>query len=777
MRIRKCYIENFGKLHEVKYEFSEGLNVINEQNGWGKSTLANFIKAMFFGLDASQKRSIEENERKKYFPWQGGNFGGNLEFEAKGKVYEIERFFGKKEKEDTFKLYDKSTNCESYDFSSNIGEELFQIDKQAYERSTYIPQQKIAIEVNDSLSAKLSNILESENDINSSEQALHKIAEAMKEYKKKGNKGKLSELEEKISHQKREREKAKIDETMIEERTKKIEDLAHQLKLQNERQKENQKKLEAWSEKEKANLKKERYQELCEMVKKDEEGLQSLNQYFQNQIPTEEEIESCEKWTYQLDTLLAQFSECQLEENDKNRMEMLEKKFAGKNLTEEKFERHLKQISEIENLKNHMLLLKEKLETEEKINRIEQENLKHQKNKKRMVIFSMILGIVLGLLVSRFLFVVAILGGIYLAIGFVSKTKSDYPKNTLVVAKLKSELENTKTELEQQQQEFQNFIQAFEKQTEKNYEFLYQLKEEWTELNRLRYLAKTKQAKEKEYQQKMDFLIQELQSSLLSIENLEVTVKDPHIFNMECKHKLSEIKTQKREWDNLLLKTEEDQKAKQKYEQENDLSSLLQSEENDLENKEELQQEKETIAQKITDLIHQKSYEENERNRFINTTSTVDEVEAEIENLEQRFAEVQETYQILEKTQYYLAKAKEQFSSHYLHGMKTGFEKYLKFIHNENLTTNMDVKLNVKIQEYGEKKELNYFSTGYRDLIGICMRFALVEALFEKEPPFILLDDPFVNLDHEKLERAKEIVQTLAKDYQVIYFVCHDSRK
>ena len=106
MRIRKCYIENFGKLHEVKYEFSEGLNVINEQNGWGKSTLANFIKAMFFGLDASQKRSIEENERKKYFPWQGGNFGGNLEFEAKGKVYEIERFFGKKEKEDTFKLYD-----------------------------------------------------------------------------------------------------------------------------------------------------------------------------------------------------------------------------------------------------------------------------------------------------------------------------------------------------------------------------------------------------------------------------------------------------------------------------------------------------------------------------------------------------------------------------------------------------------------------------------------------------------------------------------------------
>ena len=47
MKIKKCYIENFGKLHEFKYEFSDGLNIINEMNGWGKSTLATFIKVMF----------------------------------------------------------------------------------------------------------------------------------------------------------------------------------------------------------------------------------------------------------------------------------------------------------------------------------------------------------------------------------------------------------------------------------------------------------------------------------------------------------------------------------------------------------------------------------------------------------------------------------------------------------------------------------------------------------------------------------------------------------
>ena len=58
MKIIKCYIENFGKLHQFEYKFSEGLNTINKSNGWGKSTLATFIKAMFFGFDTSNKRAI-----------------------------------------------------------------------------------------------------------------------------------------------------------------------------------------------------------------------------------------------------------------------------------------------------------------------------------------------------------------------------------------------------------------------------------------------------------------------------------------------------------------------------------------------------------------------------------------------------------------------------------------------------------------------------------------------------------------------------------------------
>ena len=70
MKLISCHIENFGKLHDLTYEFSSKVNVINAENGYGKSTLAAFIKVMFYGFDNEKKRDVFENERKRYSPWQ-----------------------------------------------------------------------------------------------------------------------------------------------------------------------------------------------------------------------------------------------------------------------------------------------------------------------------------------------------------------------------------------------------------------------------------------------------------------------------------------------------------------------------------------------------------------------------------------------------------------------------------------------------------------------------------------------------------------------------------
>ena len=194
MQIKKIHISNFGKLHEMQMDFSEGLNVINGENGWGKSTLAAFLKAMLYGMDVTTKRSLLENERRRYKPWQGGAYGGSMEFEANGKSYRMERFFGTKEREDKFALYDLATGLPSTDYSEHLGDELFHIDRAAWERTCYLGQLNLGVAVNDSLNARLTHVEEESGDMQNYEQAVRLLEDRMKYFRKTGNRGQIAKL-------------------------------------------------------------------------------------------------------------------------------------------------------------------------------------------------------------------------------------------------------------------------------------------------------------------------------------------------------------------------------------------------------------------------------------------------------------------------------------------------------------------------------------------------------------------------------------------------------
>ena len=777
MNIRRCHVENFGKLQNFNYEFSKGLNIINEKNGWGKSTFATFIKAMFFGFDSSNKRAISENERKKYYPWQGGKFGGNLEFEINGKIYEIERFFGLKDKEDTFKLYNKITNCESNDFSENIGEEIFKIDRQGYERSTYIPQQSIPIEINDSLSAKLTNILEGENDINTSEEAINRITTIMKEYKKIGNKGKINELEAKINNKKRELEYAQKNEELINERNIKIEKIKSEIKLLEENKNKNQKKINQINEQEKNKIKNDRYEEICNTLKIDEEELRKIEEYFNGTIPEENKLRQHEEITYKLDTLIAKLDECVIEDEDREKHKNLREQFKENEISEKTIEDNYLNLNKIEDIKKELIILNERLENQEKIEKLKNENQKQKNTKKLIAILIVLLGIVLGVFLSKYLFGISIIGIIIFILGLNKKEKDNSQE---IKNKILSEINNKNTELIMLEETLEKFLEKFEK-NQKNHENrqekIKKIKNNYFLFENLEKVINNKENKRLKIQKEIDELTDDLYGELINYLNINIDRNNINGFNKTCKNILTEINNKKREYNNLLLKLENDKKIKQKYEEDNKIEEIISYNSNLVGNKEQLLIQDEEISKKIRELINQKSYDENEINRLINTSVTVEEIEAEIENLEQELLEVNIKYNILDKTQKYLIKAKEQFSAHYLKDMTEGFEKYINIISEEKLDTNIDVKLNVKVQEYGEKKEIEYLSTGYKDLIGICMRFSLVDALFENEQPFIILDDPFVNLDKDKIEKAKELVKELSKKYQVIYFICHESRK
>ena len=108
MKLKELYIENFGGLHQYALNFDAGITTVVEPNGFGKTTLAEFIRAMFYGFPRKSK-TLEKSLRQKYTPWNGGQFGGNLTFEYESRCYRVERTFGTNPKGDTFAVIDLET--------------------------------------------------------------------------------------------------------------------------------------------------------------------------------------------------------------------------------------------------------------------------------------------------------------------------------------------------------------------------------------------------------------------------------------------------------------------------------------------------------------------------------------------------------------------------------------------------------------------------------------------------------------------------------------------
>ena len=224
MRLIRCHIENFGKLHNYDHDFSDGIDIICEENGWGKTTLATFIRVMFFGFAGDGKQKESENERKHYAPWQSGMYGGNLVFENDGKEYRIERTFGeKKSGTDTYVLYDNKTRLESHDFSTDIGEELFKINAESFMNTVFISQSTCETEATAGISAKIGNVAESGDDMGRYEKVYAKMTDELNSLSPSRKTGeikktlvRISELEAAI----RNRATTETSANMIEERIK-----------------------------------------------------------------------------------------------------------------------------------------------------------------------------------------------------------------------------------------------------------------------------------------------------------------------------------------------------------------------------------------------------------------------------------------------------------------------------------------------------------------------------------------------------------------------------
>ena len=142
---------------------------------------------------------------------------------------------------------------------------------------------------------------------------------------------------------------------------------------------------------------------------------------------------------------------------------------------------------------------------------------------------------------------------------------------------------------------------------------------------------------------------------------------------------------------------------------------------------------------------------------------------AEKERLEKRRKAILAAKELLER-------AKANMASRYLVPVETGCKTYLAEMgFSEPLR--FTAAGTPTFEALGKMRETDYYSQGIRELLGLCMRISLVDAVYQKEKPVLILDDPLVNLDDKKTAKAKEWIKSLSGKYQIVYLTCKSERK
>lgn len=191
MKLLKCNIVGFGNWKNQTIDFQNGLTSVCEKNGFGKSSLASFIRAMFYGLERVTKAN---NERKRALPFDGSPCGGSLDFEWQGNQYSIERsFIGKTPKDDTLICY--KNGIETKELGEIPGNVVFGLDLDSFNRTIFISPTDLEISSSETLNAKMSHFVEGSSDgcdFSSVKESLEELKKKYKPQKSAETKGLLA---------------------------------------------------------------------------------------------------------------------------------------------------------------------------------------------------------------------------------------------------------------------------------------------------------------------------------------------------------------------------------------------------------------------------------------------------------------------------------------------------------------------------------------------------------------------------------------------------------
>lgn len=890
MKLIHAHIENFGKLQDYDLHFTDGLNKVVYDNGWGKSTLVAFIRVMLYGFENERKRSEVENERKRFEPWQGGTYGGSLVFEQDGKQYRIERVFEKNN--DSFELYDNETNLPMDDYSENIGEELFGIDRESFSRTVFVGQQDCSTEATSQINSKIGNVsaetadmamfdkaataLHNEQNRISARRATGELAKLRNKIAEKesfiGNKSNLEASYENATRNIAQcQEQIKEQEGIIRACDKQLEEAAeknrlladkkdYSTKIEEKNQAENKlKALQAKFPKSAPSLDEidsiitaagnanglTQFAEGTELSREEKKEYVSLQLRFGKGVPSDEELHIIEAAVDQIEELREEKQIGVLSDEDLQEYYDLEKQFSLGVPEEDRINQLIDDWNTENNLNNRLYGLNSQYDglanrlrvaaTSKKAEAERKAKEQYDTEKKTALVIMaagiavFLLGLFAYLKFNVAWWLLLLLAGLaVIAYGYFLKMPKesmisdiDYEgkdyENDPNLRELADTIQTAKNQLEEIKETRTSFLTKYGLNHNRadDLGWFYELLEDVRAYNYLEERLHT----QVDFQKTLHYLTEpvtdffekykmddktgnysgdlfRLKNMLARYQNYKETVKKQKATRNQLENEQLIVKDFLKKYD---LKSEEvdltsirddvialesartafenRKAAVEAFEAEHDMQAirLLEDyEEADLDSVKEAKQEANDALGRLFTALKESADNEG---KLAASLQEIEEAEEELKALQEQERALAWRQTIVNKTADYLVEAKNNFLKKYLAPMQNAFDQYFELLSGENTDVyELDAQLNISKRANGKLRNVDLLSEGYKDLVGLCRRMAMVDAMYEEEKPFLVFDDPFVNLDDEKLECGLDFMKDISRKYQVIYTTCHTSR-
>ena len=834
MKLLSCHIENFGKLINKDYTFDKNLTVFTEENGAGKTTLAAFIKAMFYGMASYKSSTKTFCDRQRYYPFGGGKFGGNLTFEKGGDIYRIERFFDKKsDVKDGLTVYKNNIPLKG---AENFGEEMFGLDEDSFVRTAFITADDIDGGANSDIGEKITGRV-FEADGAGLEEALSALEKRRKTLKAaRGNGGEIdkkkeekrflsdeiADLEdidraltakyhdrntlageiallekrlEKLNEDKLTAEKWAVYDGYIAELDSKKEELL-QISRRYEKGLPPAEEIKEAEEKYSAFIRNKGVLENTGFLKEDR--LKELDKKFSSGVPGEEDFEKCAALLESVSVLSAE-AEQMSNTQDSKKAESLSDIF-----------RH--GVPDVDGLEKAKEASERYRANDLKLKTPALAQSAQSKNNKplyigagisaliliagiALVFFNLIAGIVLiaaGAIVAAVSVILLVLrknssNPVQINADIVQALSADeqilrsylapygYYSDSVISSftQFLADLEEYKRILAEREEKKSLADGKFRQAREADEEVGALLRHYGYTGESARACLDTMRAEASEYKLLLSQRnTTEQNRQKLTRENSEILESITAILNkyglrLSGAEELRAISDDIKNYGRLEREvTEKEQKAL-KYKEENKLFERVE------EQAEDLSEAKESLAEKRKALgLLDSQISDDEANLEL-----LPEKRAKKEEVERIIARDTRTVKILSAAEELLSSAHKKLCDKYVAPVKDSFLRYSDGIQKalgEKLVMTADFEVSFEFS--GEIKSRRHLSSGQRAVCGLCLRLALLENIFKTEKPFVIMDDPFINLDRENMQKTAKAVKELSGNVQIIYFSCHESR-